>query len=216
MPGKISEYTNNGNIDETDLLDYSHENEPGSGNWETRSITLAQLRTAVGAGQSSVSITKQVCQVVPSITGWPDQGITWFFLSGQPIRFEPTWTQNILNIKELNGLEQQNANVNVRISSFANDWNDTGWDLRLVNPVNDAEYVSLGASFDQGATTVKHIGGSYGNFAPGWTQHGKQVNLYTDFYNNFTLQEGRLDLYVSNNGEQITTITNCHVEIVIV
>ena len=183
------------------------------GDGETRSITLSQLRNALGVGQSSVSIRKQVCQCVPSITGWPDTGITWFFTSGQFIRFEPTWTQNTIHQEELNGLDQQNAEVNVRLSGFANDWNDTAWDLRLVNPTNDLEYLSLGASFDQGATTLKHIGGNYGNFGPGWTQHGKQVNFYTDFYNNFSLQEGRLDLYVANNGEQISTITDCHVEI---
>ena len=50
MPGKISEYSNNGNINNWDLLDYSHENEQGSGIWETRSITLAQLQTALGGG----------------------------------------------------------------------------------------------------------------------------------------------------------------------
>jgi hypothetical protein len=59
MPGKISEYSNNGNINNWDLLDYSHENEQGSGNWETRSITLAQLQTALGGGGSGNNLAVQ-------------------------------------------------------------------------------------------------------------------------------------------------------------
>ena len=58
MPGKISEYTNNGNIEDYDLLDYSHEDEQGSNIWETRSITFAQLKTALNLAVQDLPLGK--------------------------------------------------------------------------------------------------------------------------------------------------------------
>ena len=70
MPGKISEYSNNGNINNWDLLDYSHENEQGSGVWETRSITLAQLQTALGSGGGSpLAVADQTLTGARTISG---------------------------------------------------------------------------------------------------------------------------------------------------
>lgn len=46
---KISEYINEPNIQSGDLLDYSYFNS-GLTQWQTRSITFAQLQTALGGG----------------------------------------------------------------------------------------------------------------------------------------------------------------------
>jgi len=59
MPGKISEYTNNGNIEEWDLMDYSKETSQGSQTWETKSITFLQLKTALSLAVSDLPLGKQ-------------------------------------------------------------------------------------------------------------------------------------------------------------
>ncbi len=58
MPGKISEYTNNGNIEEWDLMDYSKETSQGSQTWETKSITFLQLKTALNLAVQDLPLGK--------------------------------------------------------------------------------------------------------------------------------------------------------------
>ena len=58
MPGKISEYTNNANIEDWDLMDYSKETSQGSQTWDTRSITFAQLKTALNLAVQDLPLGK--------------------------------------------------------------------------------------------------------------------------------------------------------------
>ena len=57
MPGKISEYTNNDNIKNEDLLDYSRELEAGSDTWESNSITFEQLKNKLNIPEPGGDVT---------------------------------------------------------------------------------------------------------------------------------------------------------------
>ncbi len=149
MAGKISEYQNNGNISDWDLMDYSHENEQGSGIWETRSITLAQLQTALGGGGSgnNLAVADQTLNSPRTITGNVSNTLT--------VKEVPSFTveTNVVNTEfSLYGVS---SNSNLLTTQGVNDLNSTGTD--------NLDVISQAASLNTQAKTIEQINSSKGH-----------------------------------------------------
>ena len=119
MAGKISEYTNSGNIEDYDLLDYSHELEQGTNQWETRSITFAQLKTALQLSATDLPLGKadQTLDANRIVSGDLQYNLTVKDWTQYNLYTDTSandkYSSNIVNNQERNTVTDSSNNMNV-------------------------------------------------------------------------------------------------------
>ena len=150
MAGKISEYTNDPNITDNSLLDYSKPSGE-QGLFVTRSIDFSKLKTALGVTNTPLFINKQVLANVSTTLGFPDVGPQnteenyEFGSTGGYQRYDATWLQNKITLTDLGGKKSIPPDtIRVFLSGIA-PVNASGmkWQLRLVDPANSAQSLLL-------------------------------------------------------------------------
>lgn len=170
----------------------------------------------VQQAQARLNFERTVCIPISTSSGWPNNnpGINWYFNDTDLEK----WTATAINPKlHKDDFKGEDLRIEVRISAMANNNNPVNWTLRLTNPQDPAEYVDLLTESSPNSDQLITIGGSYGNFGPGWTRTDGDFagagNLKTIFFDQFNVAEGELELYIQNTNGNATgiIITGCGV-----
>ena len=194
-------------------------------------LSSSQATTALTASSvlGSISITKVVNVTVPTVnttrdpsTGnpipaYPNAAINWYFQNGTFQKYTPTATNCKLRDSDLL-FRTNKITVDISITAISDNFNPLDWELRITNPSLASESYTILAYNNPGASQLITIGGTYGNFGPGWTYYEKgNIDLDTNYFNNPSfsgpLSEGQLELWLRNNNTNGSLLTGCHVTI---
>lgn len=225
MPGKISEYTNDANITNDSLLDYSKPSGE-QGAFITRSINLSQLKASLGVTSTPLFINKQVLANVSTTLGFPDVGAQnteenyEFQSTGAYQRYDATWIQNKLTLTELGSKKNIPPDtIRVFLSGIAPvSAGPLKWQLRLTDTTNSAQSLLLASESSINSQPLNFFQSSvFGGDPPfGVGYLGITRTQFPEFDSSFFalygISEGVLELHIQTNNNAVI-LTSCHVEI---
>lgn len=195
---------------------------------ETGAVTItAALKNDAKELLTSFSVTKVVCAPVTNVAGPPTAGdgipnnslgVSWYFSNNAIQKWEVTGTNAPLKRQHIGF--GKSVNLQVIVSGGASVGNDVEWSLRLYT-LDRSNYYQLAAStgepgtnnVGQPLTSNGPTSGGTNDFTNCWRETKiTNLDLATNFFDDFAVQEGEIELWARNPNSQSYIISYCSVD----